>query len=51
MYNQGIVIYETYLAEKRNYKFRITYHDLAMIFIDDQIVTTLVRTTKDTETF
>lgn len=42
MFNQGIVVYETYLTE-RTYFFKARIHDFAIVQIDGEYVTTLDR--------
>jgi hypothetical protein len=42
MFNQGFVVYETYLA-KKEYFFTIVAHDVAFIYIDGKYVETLDR--------
>lgn len=35
MYNQGIVIYETFLPQPKNYIFAVTFRDFAIIYLDE----------------
>jgi hypothetical protein len=48
MYDQGIAIYQTELPTQGSYRFKITVHDLAMIYLDDQFVTSVMRKWDDT---
>lgn len=51
MYHQGIVVYETVLREKRDYKLRILLHDFGMIYVDDEYVGNITRTWYSAESF
>ena len=43
MYNQGMVVYQTVLTQKKTYQFSMTISDFAIVYLDDKFITTLDR--------
>ena len=43
MYNQGMVVYQTILTQKKTYQFSMTISDFAIVYLDDKFITTLDR--------